>query len=115
MSIAERIIPAPRTCFVLSLVLFLVAFATSTTTFVFRKRMDDHGTIMIDQNGDPMYEIDQWASFWNGWPANISWLFAQFLLILGIILWIRSKFTAWQSGRRQPKQLAQQVGTSNGG
>lgn len=76
--------------------------------------MDDHGTFMIDQNGEHMYEIDQWASFWNGWPANISWLLAQTFLILGIVLWVRSRFAAWQSGRRQSKLPAPQAGTSNG-
>lgn len=107
MGIVERVIPRPRTCFMLALFLALFAGAMATSSFVLRKRVDALGNIMTDPSGQPLYEVDQWASFWRGWPSNIPWVLAQFFLILGIVLWIRGKIATGKSGHRESKQPAQ--------
>lgn len=110
----KRIIPAPRTCFMLALILAVVASAMATTTFVLRKRVDDLGNVILGPSGRPIYEVDQWASFWNGWPSNIPWVAAQLFLILGIVLWFRGKFYAGKSRLQGSKRIAQQAGASDG-
>ncbi len=110
----KRIIPAPRTCFMLALILVVVASAMATTTFVLRKRVDDLGNVMLGSTWRPMYELDQWASFWNGWPSNIPWVAAQFFLILGIVLWFRGKSYDGKMSRRGSKRIAQLAGQGDG-
>lgn len=110
----RRVIPAPRTCLMLALILFSVAGAMATTSFVLRKRVDDFGNVTFDSAGHPMYEVDQWASFWNGWLSNIPWVTAQFFLIFGVALWIRSKCAAAKSRHLESKQIAQQAAASDG-
>jgi hypothetical protein len=115
MGIIERVIPRPRTCFMLTLILVLLAGAMATSSFVLRKRLDALGNVMMDPNGQPMFEVDQWASFWKGWPSNIPWVLAQFFVVLGIVLWIRGKYVAAKSHHQESKKPAQQAGSYHGG
>lgn len=62
-----------------------------TDSGVFRKRLDADGRVMLYPNGCPMIEVDEWASFWNGWPSNLPLVAAILFLILGVVLWIRSR------------------------
>lgn len=48
------IIPSPKTCFLWSMLLLLVSAGLATDSMVFRKRLDEHGQIIIAPNGaDP--------------------------------------------------------------
>jgi hypothetical protein len=71
--------------------LLMVSAGMASTYTVFRKRLDADGHVMLNSNGRPLVEVDQWASFWNGWPSNLPFVAAIFLLILGVVLWIRSR------------------------
>ena len=68
------------------MLLLLLAAGLSTDSMVFRKRLDEHGQILLAPNGRPMVEIDQWASFWHGWPSNLSMLAAVMFFCIGIFL-----------------------------
>jgi hypothetical protein len=98
----------------LALFLALLAGAMATSTFVLRKRVDSLGNVLMDPNGQPMFEVDRWASFWRGWPSNIPWVLAQFFVFLGIVLWIRGKYLAAQSLHQESKKIAQQAASRNG-
>ena len=87
----KSIAPTPSKCFLTSLILFLVGVSMASSYGVFRKRLDADGHVMLNSNGRPLVEIDQWASFWNGWPSNLPVVAALLFFILGVVLWIRSK------------------------
>ena len=90
MEMPERMlkwfIPTPRTCFLWSLFLLLLSAALATDSRVLRKRLDGHGNNIFAPNGRPEVETDQWASFWHGWPSNLSMLAAVTLFCIGLSL-----------------------------
>ena len=87
----KRFVPNPCTCFVLSVLLFLLGAGLATTYTVLRKRLDDSGHVMLAPNGRPLVEVDHWASFWNGWPSNLPAVAAIGFLLLGIVLLLLGK------------------------
>jgi hypothetical protein len=70
----------------LSVLLLLLSAGFATTSTVFRKRIDEDGNIMFAPNGRPLVEVDEWASFWNGWPSNLPAVAAIGFLLLGFLL-----------------------------
>ncbi len=87
----KRFVPSPCTCFVLSVLLFLLGAGLATTSTVLRKRLDESGHVMLAPNGRPLVEVNQWASFWNGWPSNLPVVAAIGFLLLGIVLLLLGK------------------------
>ena len=87
----KSIVPTPSTCFLTSLIFLFVGLVMVTDTGVFRKRLDADGRVMLLPNGRPVIEVDQWASFWNGWPSNLPLVAAILFLFLGVVLWFRSR------------------------
>lgn len=87
----KSIFPTHHKCFLISLILFLVGVGMASSYAVFRNRLDDEGHVIMDSNGRTLVEIDQWASFWNGWPSNLPIVAAMLIFALGVVLWARSK------------------------
>lgn len=87
----SRFVPPPKTCFILAGLLLLFAGSMASSTFVVRNRVDDYGQVMRSPDGQPLIEVDQWASYWNGWPSTIPMTGALVFFILGIALFIRRK------------------------
>jgi hypothetical protein len=98
-SFIGRFSPSPGTCFILSLLFLLFGTGMASTYTVLRKRLDEQGHFMLAPNGRPLVEVDQWASFWNGWPSNIPVIIAVAFFLLGIALWIRNKHFKKQQPR----------------
>ena len=85
----SRFVPTPQTYFILTVVLFLLGCGMTSTTFVLRKRVDHDGQIMLSPDGNPIFYIDSWASYWNGWLSNIPVTLAFGFLALGIVMLLR--------------------------
>ena len=71
----------PR-CFFWAISLMLIAAALATDTVVFQH--DASGKMPTDQYGYPMLKIDHWASFWNGWLANVPAVLAYAFFVGGV-------------------------------
>jgi hypothetical protein len=81
-----RFAPSPCACFVTSILLLLLGAGLATTFTVVRKQLDAHGHVILGPNGRPLVEVDQWATFWNGWYSNIPGILSVAFLGLGVFL-----------------------------
>lgn len=71
----------PR-CFCWAILLMLIAAGLATDTMV--PLRDASGKIPRDPDGHPIFKIDQWASFWNGWSANVPAVLAYAFFVAGV-------------------------------
>lgn len=99
----RRFVPAPVTCFFLAGFLVLLGGSFASSTSVVRERLDDSGHVIIGTDGQPLIEIDQWASYWNGWAANLPLTAALGFLCFGFASFL------WRLAHKAPNQPKQEA------
>ena len=107
----SRFVPNPKICFILTGILLLVAGSLASSNFVVRNRVDDYGQVMRSPDGLPLIEVDQWASYWNGWPSNIPVTGALVFFVLGIALLIHRKLADGSQSTESKRPIKAQMAT----
>ncbi|RYD40211.1 MAG: hypothetical protein EOP85_14640 [Verrucomicrobiaceae bacterium] len=78
----------------------MVLGALMATTYTkMRPVLDAAGQQVFWESGRPRYEVDQWASFWNGWPSNVPIILA---LVFFLMAAVKLASGMWRSRRRSP-------------
>lgn len=69
-----------------SLIPLLILFAGLFAKYyvIGRAVVDDHGVELTDELGQPIYEVDRWATWLNNWVSNLLMLVAGVLLIYAL-------------------------------
>ena len=109
----SRFIPTAKACFILTVILILLGCAMASTTFVVRKRVDHDGQVMLSPDGDPLLYVDQWASYWNGWPSNLPITAGVGFFTLGIVILIRRMLHKVAMSNNTKKPNKPQMATPN--
>ncbi len=99
----RRFTPTPIKCFFLAGFLVLIGGSFASSTTIVRERLDNSGQVMTGADGQPLVEVDQWASYWNGWQANIPITAAIGFFCLGIAI------ALWRLPHQEPKRVKQKA------
>lgn len=65
---------------------FMVLGALTATTYTkMRPVLDAAGQQVFREDGSARYEVDQWVTFWNGWPTNVPMMLALVFFAMAVV------------------------------
>ena len=82
----------PETCFVLGACALLLAGTFHVAVTITRERTDGAGRTIYDPEGDPVMEVDKWATFWANGPSHFLGIGAGVMIIRGLVLLARHSY-----------------------
>jgi hypothetical protein len=86
--ITSELIATPSRCFVLALMLIMLAGGLASPFTVVRDKRDASGRTILDSEGTPIVEVDRFANFAAHWPENVCFMSGLAIGILGFAKWV---------------------------